>query len=50
MQKKKKRKPYRVYDRKIDRNVARTALKKQGVHRPNKCLSENWRTFTRKEA
>ncbi len=47
---KKKRKAYRVYDRNIDRNVARTALKKQKVHRPNKMLSANWRLYSRKEA
>ena len=42
---KKKRKSTRVHDRKIDRNVARVYMKKEGVHRPNKCLKNNWRQF-----
>lgn len=37
----------RVHDRKIDRNVARTAFKKQGVHRPNKMVSEHWREYSK---
>ena len=36
----------RVHDRKIDRNVARVALKKSGVHRPNKALADKWRLFS----
>ena len=43
---KKKRVSTRVHDRKIDRNVARVALKKQGVHRPNKSVSDKWRLYS----
>lgn len=45
MWKKSRRVSTRVHDRQIDRNVARVALKKQGVHRPNKCLKDKWRLF-----
>ena len=41
-----KRIPTRVHTRKIDRNVARTALKKSGFHRPNKILKDHWRQFS----
>ncbi len=41
-----KRIPTRVHTRKIDRNVARTALKKSGFHHPNKNLKLHWQRFT----
>ena len=40
-----KRVPTRVHDRKIDREVARHAMKKQHIPKPNKMLSANWRLF-----
>lgn len=40
-----KRVPTRVHDRKIDREVARHAMKKQHIPKPNKRLSANWRLF-----
>ena len=46
MHRKDKRVSTRIHDRQIDRNVARTYMKKKGVHRPNKCLKENWRQFS----
>lgn len=46
MHRKDRRKSTRVHDRKIDRNVARTDMKKRGVHRPNKCLAANWRLYS----
>lgn len=50
MHRKDPRKPCRVHDRKIDRNVCRVALKKGGVHRPNKSVKEEWRNFSEQEA
>ena len=41
-----KRVPTRVHSRKIDRNVARTQMKKAGVHRPNKRIADNWRLYS----
>lgn len=48
--KKRKRKSVRVYDRKIDRGVARYALKKAGYSRPNKQLKDHWRKFSKEGA
>ena len=45
--KKSRRVSTRVYTRKIDRNVARTDMKKRGIHRPNKCLASNWRLYSK---
>ena len=45
MKKRARRVSTRVYDRKIDRNVARHDLKKKGVPRPNKCLKDHWREY-----
>lgn len=41
----KKRKSTRVHTRKLDRGVARFAMKKQRIPHPNKKLSEHWREF-----
>lgn len=41
-----KRKPCRVHDRQIDRNVCRHDLKKHGAHRPNKMVSGLWRQYS----
>lgn len=46
MHRKDPRKSCRVHDRQIDRNVARVALKKRRVHRPNKALHDHWREYS----
>ena len=41
----KKQTAKRYYDRQIDRNVYRVALKKAGVPKPNKKVSSGWRSL-----
>ena len=45
MKKKAKRKMTRAHTRKLDRMVARYVMKRRGVPRVNRKLSENWKSY-----